>query len=188
MKYINPFSLAFIHFVVMCNCNPVTAQTDFWQQTNLKNTSVFALAVDSDGFIFAGTLGFGQGPTGVFCSTDDGETWTHTDLTDIPIYSLAIDPGGRIFAGTDRGVFRNAQTTTSVQQMPEKTLISFSLEQNYPNPFNPIVFTIAPNSASTCGSTIYQFLQHMVLPQKKIKCRTQSELNCLHVQEPGRFC
>jgi photosystem II stability/assembly factor-like uncharacterized protein len=102
------------------------------------NTYITSLAINSDEHIFTGTAGFGNSPIGAFLSTDDGENWRQIDLTDISIFSLAIAPSGRIFAGTDRGVFRSAQTSTSVPQIAEEIPRSFSLEQSYPNPFNPI--------------------------------------------------
>ena len=59
-----------------------------------------SLAINSNGEIFAGTAGCG---TGVYRSTDDGDSWTlvNTGLTSTDVAALAIDSGnGHIFAGT----------------------------------------------------------------------------------------
>jgi len=59
-------------------------------------------------------------------------------LKNIYVYALAINSSGYIFAGTlGSGVFRTAQSTTSVGGIAGEIPTSFALEQNYPNPFNP---------------------------------------------------
>jgi len=60
--------------------------------------SIWSLAINSNGTIFAGTAGCG---TGVYRSTDNGDSWTlvNTGLTSTDVAALAIN-GSTIFAGT----------------------------------------------------------------------------------------
>jgi hypothetical protein len=92
------------------------------------------MAINSSGHIFAGTY-----RSGVFRSTDNGDSWTEVNngLTNMTVLSLVVNAGGHIFAGTDGGgIFRSVQSTTSVKEITSEMPTSFSLEQNYPNPFN----------------------------------------------------
>ena len=60
--------------------------------------NIWSLAIHSGGTIFAGTAGCG---TGVYRSTDNGDSWTlvNTGLTSTDVAALASD-GSNIFAGT----------------------------------------------------------------------------------------
>ena len=90
---------------------------NFWVSTNGPNRgSVRALAINSSGHIFAGTYG-----SGVFRSTDNGNTWTNVNNDNLRycyVYALAINSSGYIFAGTyGSGVFRstdNGNTWTQI--------------------------------------------------------------------------
>lgn len=80
-----------------------------WTQTSLDNGSVWCIAFNSSGHIFAGTY-WGDG---IFRSTDNGGTWVpvNTGLPSIPnipnIQALSINSSDYIFASTyDKGVFR----------------------------------------------------------------------------------
>jgi hypothetical protein len=88
-----------------------------WQQTNesfgFTETIVTALISDSSGTVFAGCL---YGSSGVFRSTNNGETWTpiNEGLTSTNIQALAINSNGLIFAGTQgSGIFRSTDNGSS---------------------------------------------------------------------------
>ena len=93
-------------------------------------TTVYTLALNGAGHIFAGTIG-----SGVLRSTDNGISWARINegLTNSKVMSLCIDQEGYVFAGSlGSGVFRTSQSIAHVE-MPS----AISLAQNYPNPFNP---------------------------------------------------
>jgi ligand-binding sensor domain-containing protein len=79
---------------------------ELWQQTNgpYQGGAVHALAIDSSGYVFAGTkLG------GVFRSADHGANWVQVN-NDLPneIMCLLANKAGAIFAGTNGfGIFRS---------------------------------------------------------------------------------
>lgn len=82
----------------------VWEQTNAWEQNAPNEAWVTAIAINSSGNIFAGTI------IGVFRSTDNGDSWTevNTGLTQLIIFSLAINPSGEVFAGTQLGgIFRS---------------------------------------------------------------------------------
>ena len=109
---------------------------DFWEQTSGPGGgTVWSLAINSTGHIFAGTEF-----DGAFRSTDNGDTWTEINngLTNLGVLSFAINSTDHIFTGTlGSGVFRSLKTTTAVREVAGELPSSFSLAQNYPNPFNP---------------------------------------------------
>src|SRR5262249_16927852 len=77
----------------------------FWASTGgPQGGDVLALATNTSGFVFAGTLG-----GGAFRSSDAGETWKVVDagLTATDVRALAINASDDIFAGTFGGVFRS---------------------------------------------------------------------------------
>jgi GH18 family chitinase/photosystem II stability/assembly factor-like uncharacterized protein len=87
-----------------------------WVQRNngLTFNRTYALAANSDGHVFAGTVG-----GGVYRSFDNGDTWVqlNTGLTNSNVPSLAISIDGYIYAGTQGGgVFRSVQSTTGVSR------------------------------------------------------------------------
>ena len=92
-----------------------SADSTFWQQTNGPyGGDVNALAINSSGYIFAGT-----DSRGVFLSTNNGTSWTQENngLTNSDIVSLAINSSGYIFAGTDGGgVYLSTNNGTSWTQ------------------------------------------------------------------------
>jgi photosystem II stability/assembly factor-like uncharacterized protein len=85
-----------------------------WSAVNagLTNRFVFALAINNNGDLFAGTN------SGVFRSFDNGNTWTATGLSLGLVRAFAITAQGDIFAGTEGdGVFRsqdNGDTWSSI--------------------------------------------------------------------------
>ncbi len=83
---------------------PETAAQNFWQPTNGPSDVVInALAINSDGHIFAGSSYGdifipGASTGGVFRSIDNGDSWT--PLINFNVHSLAINPATEdIFAG-----------------------------------------------------------------------------------------
>jgi photosystem II stability/assembly factor-like uncharacterized protein len=78
--------------------------------------------------------------SGLFMSTDGGDTWTsiNTGLEGITVYSI-LEDGGYLYVGASGlGVWRKpiSQLITSVK-IKDVLPASFALLQNYPNPFNP---------------------------------------------------
>jgi photosystem II stability/assembly factor-like uncharacterized protein len=82
-----------------------------WREINTSITNAFIGVFVSDGAVlFAGTVGSPVSSfSGVFRSTDDGETWIAAGLPGISVYDLLVVPGSgnsTIYAGTDESVFR----------------------------------------------------------------------------------
>jgi hypothetical protein len=60
-------------------------------------------------------------------------------LSTATVLSLATDRDGFLYAGTEyQGVYRSAETTTSVVSDRTGSPLGIALLQNYPNPFNPV--------------------------------------------------
>jgi photosystem II stability/assembly factor-like uncharacterized protein len=77
----------------------------FRANTGLTNSQVYALAIDQNNRLYAGTYG-----GGMFTSTNNGANWReiNTGLTTNLIMDLAINSSGHVFAGTyGAGVFRS---------------------------------------------------------------------------------
>ena len=84
-----------------------------WRQSNLNDTTARALAMDSQGNIFAATAG------GVFRSGDDGIRWEtkNRNLDGIDVISFAINSRDKIFAGTrENGIFTSTDDGESWEQ------------------------------------------------------------------------
>src|ERR1035441_3096695 len=82
-----------------------------WQKTDgPSNSMVTCLAVDSNS-LYAGGL-----ETGVYCTTDSGDTWIQRNqgLTNLEIQSLAVE-GQLVFAGSINGLFRSTNGGRSWQ-------------------------------------------------------------------------
>ncbi len=71
-----------------------------WQQTNLDDTDVRALGINSNGDIYAGTW-----ELGVFKSTDNGQTWTEINngLDFKVISAIVVDSNDDVYAATFGG-------------------------------------------------------------------------------------
>jgi Secretion system C-terminal sorting domain len=84
---------------------PLLAQ-NFWVATNGPSAgTVLCLAIGDNGYIYAGTDG-----SGVYRSTDSGNTWVaaNSGMTLTHVSALVIDKSGNIYAGTkDSGIFRS---------------------------------------------------------------------------------
>jgi len=91
--------------------NTVAMAQVVWQQTNgPEGGEIFALAVNANGDIFAGTNG-----GGVFRSTNNGDSWvaSNNGLTSTTVNALAINASGGIFAATFDRVFRSTNNGNS---------------------------------------------------------------------------
>jgi len=92
-------------FLIFLFINSQAIAQDFWERTNGPfGGDIFSLTINTNGDIFAGTLG-----GGVFRSTDNGN-WTeiNSGLTNLSVFAFAINTNGDIFAGTlGGGVFRS---------------------------------------------------------------------------------
>ena len=106
-----------------------------WEHTALDSVMVSGLTSSADGTMFAGTS-----RSGVFSSTDNGDTWNeeNSGLTSLHVTALAVSPEGFLFAAADSGgMFRSSEPLAPVVDHPAGRAESFWLAQNYPNPFNP---------------------------------------------------
>lgn len=86
-----------------------------WQQTNgPTGGSVQALLLTPAGHLFAGTPG-----SGIFRSTDEGDTWTQINmgLTNLDVRAFARNLSGHLFAGTAGGVFRSSDHGDAWEQI-----------------------------------------------------------------------
>ncbi len=112
-----------------------------WTQTNNPPTEGSwvngVLAVPGTNIIM------GMDDTGVFYTTDLGETWT---AVDIPAEAEGEYMVSGVFGSPDFGyafndgglVLRFENQVTGVSARPNDTVpVTFQLDQNYPNPFNP---------------------------------------------------
>jgi hypothetical protein len=99
--------------------------------------TVYAMAVNSEGHVFAGTDG-----AAVYRSTNNGTNWEwiYSGMQwSQKIRSMVVDKDDYVYAGTNgNGVFRSVNVTTPVFENEDFLPTSFALEQNYPNPFNPL--------------------------------------------------
>ena len=97
---------------------------NFWEQTNgPSGGTTHSLAINSSGYIFAGTY-YG----GVFLSTNNGTSWTavNNGLTGggLTVNALAVS-GTNLFAGTNSGVYLSTNNGTNWTQ------VSNGLTNNY---------------------------------------------------------
>lgn len=89
-------------FLLLVTQNYFT-QENFWEHTNGPGGGdIYSLFVAYNGNIFISTV------TGVFRSTDNGDSWSGTGVINDPVNCFAENFSGVIFAGTDYGrVFRS---------------------------------------------------------------------------------
>lgn len=83
---------------------------DHWVSVSLNAPlDVTSLAINSKGYILAGTTHNSTGTGHIFRSTDNGDHWTplKASQADPFVYSLVINSSGHIFAGTDNAIFRS---------------------------------------------------------------------------------
>jgi len=81
-----------------------------WMPIGLANTSIYCLAINNIGHVFAG------GRTSIFRSTDNGNTWSEVlrRSTAPYFYALTINSNGHIFAGCGtEGIYRSTDNGAS---------------------------------------------------------------------------
>jgi photosystem II stability/assembly factor-like uncharacterized protein len=84
----------------------------FWKLTSFDSTHITVLAPHPIGSIFAANVGF---DSGIFRSTDNGDTWARltAGLKNEYVQALAIKPDGVIFAATYNGQYSRIITSTN---------------------------------------------------------------------------
>jgi photosystem II stability/assembly factor-like uncharacterized protein len=95
-----------------------TDRGDSWHriepQGSSRPSSLWSLAVDGNGTLFA-TAGSAAGPLpGVVKSSDGGVTWSSAGLTGQSVWSLEVD-SGMLYASTEAGLFRTGDGGASWQ-------------------------------------------------------------------------
>ena len=78
---------------------------DFWEKTAWPDTiTIYSLAINSSGDIFAGTS-----MNGVLRSTDNGNNWTNLGIMNYDIHTVAISSNGDIYSAAFQwgGIFRS---------------------------------------------------------------------------------
>ena len=116
-----------------------------WIQKSISGFStshVNALAINSVGYIFAGTDG-----EGVFYSTDNAETWVpiNLGLTNKNITSIAINKDGYVFAGSVDGIVCRSRTTTTPLQSVLISPLNLSTDMSIQV---PLLWHISPGAES----------------------------------------
>ena len=92
--------LFFVFFFLVAQIH--YAQENFWEHTNGPGGGdIYSLFVAYNGNIFVGTA------SGVFRSTDNGDSWSGTGLIYDVVNCFAENFSGDIFAGTSYGIFRS---------------------------------------------------------------------------------
>jgi photosystem II stability/assembly factor-like uncharacterized protein len=100
---------------------------DCWQQVGKPGTgSIYSLAINKDGHIFAGT-----GGSGIFRSPDDGKSWTAVNngllLNLTVITALAINSSGHILAGITTSGYMGSGVFRSLDNGDSWTLVTTGL-------------------------------------------------------------
>jgi len=109
------------------------AGTDIWafvQTIGLPGTNIYALVLDQQNNVYAGTS-----LNGIFTSTDGGTFWTqsgvYSPLIFYSVKTLGVDNDGRIFGGTDTsGAFMSSDQGTNWTRIPSitgKSITCFAL-------------------------------------------------------------
>jgi photosystem II stability/assembly factor-like uncharacterized protein len=86
-----------------------TNNGDVWAGTALGSSVVHSLAVQSNGYVYAGTEG------ALYRSTNDGASWTTVSLGVASTYvlSLSVGPSGNVFAGTSDNLYNIGNVSRS---------------------------------------------------------------------------
>jgi hypothetical protein len=103
------------------------------------NVSGLGSRVNSVDFYDGNVIVVGTDTSGVYLSSDFGNTWlgAGTGLSGKVIKGIVMNPDGYLLCGTENeGIFIANLNPSDVDDTDNKSLM-FSLRQNYPNPFNP---------------------------------------------------
>lgn len=123
------FLLAGCHDAGNLESHTDTAASIHWQQTNGPPAdSVRALAL-IDSRLFAGTLG-----SGIFVSSNDGDSWTAASLGLTNQYVLALAVSGtKLYAGTSQGIFVSTDygNSWSARGLPDASVYCFARVGTY---------------------------------------------------------
>jgi photosystem II stability/assembly factor-like uncharacterized protein len=98
MKYYRPMFLLFI--LTLAVCTHVQSQSNSWQYTGGPYYgAATTMACNASGHVFAGTV------TGVFRSTDNGDTWTWVtqSMGALGVSVLMVKSDGKVFVGLSNG-------------------------------------------------------------------------------------
>lgn len=116
-------------FIFLTVINPVIISAqNFWQQTGgPTGGAVVVLTVNTNGDIYAGTVG-----AGIFRSTDNGNHWVQVNenLSDLYIQSFAVNSVGEVFVGTYDGVSFSNNNGNSWNHLGLFNILIFSLAIN----------------------------------------------------------
>ena len=104
--------------------SPALSQND-WQQTNMPlHLSIYAMASDNSGNVYAG--GYGQG---LFRSSDHGTSWDSAGMTGYWVRSMAVSSSDNIFLvgigdAYGAGVFRSTDHGTNWKNIYKSNLVN----------------------------------------------------------------
>lgn len=90
-----------------------TDNGDSWNLSGISGIDVRALAIDSNGELYAGTWGLG-----VYKSTDNGANWSAVGLTNLAVNSIVIDSNNDVYAATfGFGIHKSTNGGTSWSEL-----------------------------------------------------------------------
>lgn len=89
-----------------------------WEQTNFSGKNIFVVTADSS----LGILASGE-RTGIFRSTNNGQTWIHVGLADSTISNIIIGSNKTIIASNNLGIFRSNDDGNSWIKTGHKTML-----------------------------------------------------------------
>ncbi len=109
-------------------------------ETIILDTTFFAININKDGVLFAGTANYG-----VLLSYDNGNSWIEKNsglvINNLPVRTITtftFDSAGYAYAGTvGGGIFKSTGPVTDIEENTDGIPRDFILKQNYPNPFFP---------------------------------------------------
>jgi len=116
MKNIMLYTL--LALLLMAGGVTMQAQTedDFWMEINPPTTGIYSLIVNAEGNIIVGA-------TGVYSSSDSGETWNHIGLEECGILCLYEHTDGTLLAGSNyaNSLYKREAGSTEWRALPIPT-------------------------------------------------------------------
>jgi photosystem II stability/assembly factor-like uncharacterized protein len=106
---------------------PPPPPPEFWQKTTQHGTGyIYSLAINQNGHVFSGT-----GGSGVYRSTDNGDSWISASkgilLNLTAIQALAVNDSGHLFAGITSALFVGSGVYRSKDNGENWTLVTTAL-------------------------------------------------------------